>query len=242
MAHNFTAAFIAFQQGTPLEDIAQTMAIPVGTLRNKARTDGWTRLAAERALTTTLTAIAPTRGDMAERDLAKIRANRDKVLALAQELQAEALELVQALRAGTLRIEKVMSTGATVKTEPSIRDRLDLAAFVQKVADVSYRALGDVAAGPGEGGGLGGEGGRPAALVQIVLPVQVAAPRAERITEAEIITIEAGKPVPTPCGNERDVVVVDATPCETAPCSGGPGPVATGPYYQALPTTPAGPT
>lgn len=107
----------------------------------------------------------------------KIHANRQRNLAIALELQADLAELVTKLRDGTLTFSKATSTGLVVEMEPNLKDRVDLAAYAQRVADLGYRALGDAAAGGGEGGGVLPVG---AASITIVLPAQVAAPRPDR--------------------------------------------------------------
>ncbi len=172
VGYNWTAAFVAFARGTPLDDIAFTMAIPISSLRNKARIDGWSRLAKENA---PFVACIPTSAEKAEERLAKIEANRAKNLEIIQKLQADLVDIVGRLLDGSLMITKTTSVGLPIQVPPSIKDRKDLADYAKTVAEASYRALGDTPPAPqSEGTGAG------APVVNVILPVQVATPRASR--------------------------------------------------------------
>ncbi len=175
-SYNFAAAFVEFSRKTELEEIAIALAIPLPLLKKKVFQDGWVRLAA--ALPTSV-GIGP----RAERDLAKIQANREKCLHIAQELQEDLLEVVRQLRSKELKISKTTSKGETIVVDPSIKDRVDLANYAKTVADLSYKALGDLAdARPAEGGGA--FGGAPGSIT-IILPPVVAQPRAERAYDVD---------------------------------------------------------
>jgi hypothetical protein len=175
-SYNWTAAFTAFIEKTSLEDIALTMAIPLATLKEKAYRDGWKRLASRLGSND---AIMPARADVAEEKLAKLEANRARNLEIAQKLQKDLLALVDSLVDGTLTIAKTTSLGTIVQVKPSIKDRVDLANYAKTVAEASYRALGDAPAAASEGGHSG-----QTPVINVILPIQIAAPRAGR---AEVV-------------------------------------------------------
>ena len=171
--YNWSTALVAFLRGSALEDISLTFAIPLDALKTKAKRDGWNRLFADNSAA--LMPLPPARGDVAEEKLAKIEANRAKNLAIAQKLQDDLAKLVDDLLAGNLTIEKTTSLGTIVSVKPSIKDRVDIANYAKTVAEASYRALGDAPAATGEGAGGGGQ-----PVINIILPAQIAAPRAGR--------------------------------------------------------------
>lgn len=176
--YNYAAAFIAFSKGSSPEEISLALAIPLDTLKNKIRIESWRRLATDLALPALPVARA-------ERDMEKIAENRAKNLAIAQRLQEDLLDVVTQLRAGTLTFERMTAKGEMVRLEPTLRDRRDLAAYAKDVAEISYRALGDVVAVR-----EGGEATAGAGQITIILPSPVAAPREKRAydVDAEVLT------------------------------------------------------
>ena len=109
----------------------------------------------------------------AERDLERIQENREKNLRIAQALQEDLLKQVELLRDGQLKIERIAGKNAVrMQVEPTPRDRADLANYAKSVADLSYRALGDMLVAR-EAEGLP----QQAASVTIILAAQIAAPR-----------------------------------------------------------------
>ena len=181
--YNYAAAFVAFTRNVPVEDVAQTFAIPLTSLKNKIRTEGWAALANDYL---PLATVAP----RAERDLERVQANREKNLAIAAHLQDDLIAMVEALRKGELKFKKVLATGGIVEMTPTIKDRLDLAQYAKTVSEMAYRALGDAAPSGREGGDSPLPPG--ANIINIILPAQVAQPRPERVYvgHAEAITIE----------------------------------------------------
>lgn len=170
--YNYAAAFVAFTRSVPVEDIAQTFAIPITSLKNKIRTEGWARLANDYMPVAT---IAP----RAERDIERVQANREKNLTIAAQLQDDLIAMVEALRKGELKFKKVLATGGIVEMQPTIKDRLDLAQYAKTVSEMAYRALGDAAPSGREGGDAALPPG--ANIINIILPAQIAAPRPERV-------------------------------------------------------------
>lgn len=175
--YNYSAALVAYAQGSSLEDISESMGIPLQPLKNKARLDAWHRLTAD--LVPSLSAAPAAR---AERDLERIAENRARNYALARRLQEDLERQVELLVAGQLTGRRALRDGTSVEYPAGLPERVALANYAKTVADLSYRALGDqlvaretevVPAGAG--------------AITIVLPAQVAAPRPER---AEVVDLE----------------------------------------------------
>lgn len=174
--YNRTAAFVEFCKGTPLEQIAHALVIPILRLKQWRRDEQWDSLMGM-SITQTTAVAAPQSVEAQER----IQANREKNLLVAQKLQEDLLEVIGKLRAGTLKIEKVFANGSSVSLDPSLRDRCDLALYAKNVAEISYRALGDVESAKNahvEGGnGIAGQ-------ITIVMPAMLSAPREKMADEA----------------------------------------------------------
>src|SRR5437762_2198044 len=98
IATNWAAAFLEFSRGSPPEEISIALAIPLKLLKAKIHGESWRRLAAEVALP------APVATVKAERDIAKIEANRAKNYEIALKLQENLIEIVDKLRKGELRV------------------------------------------------------------------------------------------------------------------------------------------
>jgi len=170
MNYNYAAAFTEFVRGASLEDISNALAIPFKTLQTHARQNGWRKLASTVADQMSQPAAPP----KVEREIAQIQENRRKNLDLAQRLLEDFGRQIQALSDGTLRVQKVLSNGKVVEVEPGIKDRADLAAYGKVIAEMTYRALGDIPLARER------EASVPpaqAALVQINLPAAIALPR-----------------------------------------------------------------
>lgn len=176
--YNRTAAFVEYCKGSSLEDIAHALAIPLDTLTTWSHADKWALLTPKLPV-----AILPRAGAEAERAMAKIKANRERNMVTAARLQWDLERVVGQLLDGSLRVERVFANGSRVEQAPGIRDRQDLALYAKHVAELSYRALGDVESTRGIGEGGGSQVGQ----ITIVLPGAVASPREKR---AQVIEIE----------------------------------------------------
>lgn len=180
-SYNYAAAFVEFCKHTSLEDIAVALVIPIERLRRRCHDENWSALAPR--LEQGVVAV-----NHAERGLERISANREKNLEIARLLQEDLLETVTRLRDDTLRVTKVTSKGLKFELELGMRERADLANYAKSVAELSYRALGDVEQGKNAvpEGGLAG-----AQQITIILPGAVAAPRQERVydVDSEVVTI-----------------------------------------------------
>lgn len=181
--YNYTAAFVEFSKGAKLEDISLALAIPLDSLLRHYQRDRWALLASQTAVALTL---PPAEGEAA---LARMKANREKNLAIAKSLQEDLVEVVAKLRDGTLTIEKSYANGTTATVTPGIRERAELAQYAKSVAELSYRALGDQLASRDTSGEPGVAGGMN---LTIMLPPQVATPREKRAydIESEVVVQE----------------------------------------------------
>lgn len=181
MTYNFAAAFVEYCKGTQLEEIALALAIPYTRLKNRSVQEGWGLLVPQMV-------VAPVT-NTAERGLEKIKENREKNFQIARLLQEDLLETCTKLRAGTLQFEKVFANGTSATVDPNLRDRADLANYAKSVAELSYRALGDVEQSknaPADPALTGAQ------QITIVLPPAVSTPRETRAydVEAEVVRIE----------------------------------------------------
>ena len=143
MAYAYTPAFIAFCGGAPVEEISAEFSIPLESLKAKMRQEGWRGLANRMAGRIT--------ADLVPHDgaLAKCEANRAKNYETAVRLRDHLMEVVAALRAGTLRIKKVLHyKGQTIEYEaqPGPADWVSISNYAMTIANMSYRALGDFGA------------------------------------------------------------------------------------------------
>jgi hypothetical protein len=182
--YNYAAAFTEFARGTALADISAALAIPFDQLKNKSRLEGWSALASNLQ-----TAIVPVK--KTDRDLAKIEANREKNLAIAQKLQQDLSNLVDKLINDELTYDVMTAKGEVVTIKPGIKDRKILSEYALNVATMTYRALGDVekaSAADAPGASQGGP-----TLIQINLPAPVAAARADRGDTPQTVDVTALK-------------------------------------------------
>jgi len=165
---NYALAFVEFCRGVSLEDVSTMLNIPLKTLRTHARQNGWRKLADKLATRLAESDTSP----KAEREMGRVRENRERNYQTAQKLREDLDRTVDALLDGSLRVGKVLSNGSQVFVMPGIKDRLELATYAKHVAELSYRALGDTLPAPEPA-----ETCHPAPVVQINLPAAIAMPR-----------------------------------------------------------------
>ena len=180
------AAFTAFCNGTPEEEIAQIFQIPLNRLKVKILDEGWRTLRTKLPLAT-LPNREPVSTLPAEvsAKLEVIEDNRKANLAAFSKLRDHLLEVVTALKDGRLKLEKQFNfKGNIVRAEvnPGPSDWVNIATYAQTIAQGTYRALGDFQGQekPGQDA-LAGQATMPQApAITIILPGVIAAPRAER--------------------------------------------------------------
>ncbi len=165
---NYTACFVAFLQGSALEDIADQFSCSLKSLLIVAREQHWAKL----AVTAQAQVAVATRDDEA---LAELQINRTKNYTQAQTLRGE---LDKTLMLCTL--------WGKVPIAPQILKELATAAAT--IHDLTYRALGDkdVQRNAGEGSVKANE-------IHFHLPGAVAKPR-----EVRAIDVTPAQPPPPP--------------------------------------------
>jgi hypothetical protein len=193
--YNWAAAFAAFCQGSNLETIAQSLAIPEFKLVERANIEGWTRIAAKLQTHTPLTIAPPTSKQQQELEakLEVLRINRAQNYKVACDLRDDLVEVVQKLRAGTLRLEKQFhNRGSVVRcdVDPGIVDRVNLATYARSVMDMTYQALGDRTATAGakdDSAGVASMNSSTPPPITIILPGCIQRPREERaVSDAQV--------------------------------------------------------
>lgn len=174
---NFTAAFVLFSKGKPLDVVAAETGIPEPALLKHARDEKWNLLTAEVSKPGLEVATVSAPQDAVE----KVKSNRERNLAVVAELQSDLEELVKQLRTGILKIERQTARGTTFTSGPNLRDRVELINYAKGIQELSYRALGDTVS-ESAGSGIGPASG----TITLVLPAIIAKPRNNRSDEHEL--------------------------------------------------------
>jgi hypothetical protein len=189
MAFPYTPAFVAYCQGAPVEEIAAEFKVPVKSLQAKIRQEGW------RSLANRMSGCIPADAGLNSDALNRIEANRAKNYETAAKLREHVIEMVIALRAGTLRIKKQFQHKGQIveyEAEPGPADWLNIATYARIISDMTYRAIGDSQAQgkPGQDASAGALN-PPAPPLTIILPSVIARPRFERSVEVECAPVES---------------------------------------------------
>lgn len=188
MRYNWAKAFTEFHNGATLEEVAATHDIPFETVKQRANEEQWKqiRLELQRA-----DDMMPAR---TEARLKAIELNREENLRQAVALRDDVARILVKLQKDEWTIPSVVTVGKgkdavqqVVERKASINDRLLLANYVRTIHDLTYRALGDVSGGKGDGTGVGPN---PTAApgITLILPGVIAKPRSE---QGKPIDIEA---------------------------------------------------
>jgi len=182
MPYRYTPAFVAFCAGTPAEEISAEFNIPLKSLQSRIWSEGWKGLATRMAgrITPELTPQ--------DEALTRCEANRARNYEVADKLRDHLIEIVEALRAGTLKVKKQWQYQGRViefDAEPTPSDLVNIATYAMTIANLTYRALGDHVATGGYKPDVSAGTPPPAPPVAIVLPSAVARPRFERCLEIE---------------------------------------------------------
>lgn len=193
-------AFVMFCHGTPFEEIAAALDIPIKSLRQKASADQWVKhranlpvavQASVNAVANDELPISTTEKNRVESGIpigqARLQAiveNREKNLKIWDKLREVAIKQIEALGAGTLKVQKVFCFKGMVVTHdaaPGPGDWVNIATFLQTISQGTYRALGDFQ-GPEKGQDAAAGALHPptAPAVTIILPAAISAPREER--------------------------------------------------------------
>lgn len=194
--YNYSAAFIQFSKGSSLEEVSLALAIPVETLTNRAKAEGWQKLAVQ------LNADRGVVGRSNDR-FEIIQANRARNLDIAQKLQQHLAKVADDLIAGTLKVPRLLKDGSVVNMDPSPSDYASLGAYSKSVSEMSYRAVGDVLVAAPEGQAAS----QTPNQIIINLPGAITAPRDARSYDPQTDIL----PQPAQAGGSgRNPTVIDA--------------------------------
>lgn len=203
---NWTAAFVEYCKGTPIEDIATVLDIPEDTVRRKMHSDRWEMQRTNLPLPATLG------GGNVARDNARMEImlkNREENYELWRKLRDDAARVITDLVDGRLAFKKYWhNKGQIVEhvCEPTMADRTSLANYLQLIANGSYAALGDRGATTGAKDEASvGAAAAQAPAITIVLPGAVSVPRDQRQT-VEITSNCKAEVGPVVDVESRDVV------------------------------------
>lgn len=188
--YTWQAAFVAFCNGVPLDEVSTIFGIPMDTLKEKMASDGWRALRAKLPLVTTSDgAMTVTDGDSAlpanvATKMKLIEANRMENLKVFAELREHLVEKVRGLRDGTLMVHRQWHNKGLVTeadAPPGPGDWVNIATYARTIADGTYRALGDFQAQekPGQDAPAGTVNA-PQPAITIILPGAIAQPRDQR--------------------------------------------------------------
>jgi hypothetical protein len=207
--YNWAAMFVAYSGGSKLEEISQIFACPMPVLRRAAMTQDWATMSAKLVVPT-----ARDIPDVTEARLKRLESNRAKNFELADILREKLLKDFIALRNGTLKVERVAAYKGEVhhtEVEPGPQDLVALANAAKNVSEMTYRALGDVAA---EDRQIVGAKNGDAASITVILPTVVHttnAPREEKVVQ-QVIDL---RPTTSPAGQRPTKSISEASVINT---------------------------
>jgi len=181
-SHDFTTAKEQFDRGDSLRKISQDLKIPLRELTRHADANLWKQQKTEDNSLAPVESLAPSPVETEDRK-AKIAANRARNLALLENLQKDLGQLAEQLASGKLIVSRVTPAGIVVKGEATLKDRVDLINYAEKIQDLTYRALGDVESAKPDT--ARDKSGQPNGAITLILPQIIARPRGER-TAVEI--------------------------------------------------------
>lgn len=181
------AAFVAFCNGAPEDEIAQIFSIPADTLAERMRKENWRKLRED----VQVNAIAQARNTLPDRIEAKlklIQANREENLKVFATLREHLIESVRALAERRLKLQKhwkgKFDQVITAEVDPGPGDWVNIATYARTIAEGTYRALGDFQAQEKPGSDAPAGAQAPSApAITIILPGAIAQPRSERRLE-----------------------------------------------------------
>jgi hypothetical protein len=188
--YSWQAAFVAFCNGVPAEEIGQVYAIPAETLKQRMARENWNMLRGKMPLATlsdnplALAQRSPGLPAELEAKFKLIEENRLENLKVFTTLRDDLIEILAKLRKGDLKLEKQFhNRGSVVRADvdPGIVDRVNLATYAQTIANGTYRALGDFQGQEKVGQDAAAGTAAPSGpAITIILPGVVAVPRNQR--------------------------------------------------------------
>ena len=215
ISYPWQAAFVAYCNGSPIDEIAQVFDIPLDKVHRHMAAEGWAGLRARLPLVTLQQTT--TDGQMVKEGegtecmgrrgtpqalvpavaakLELIQQNRDANLAVFVQLREHLVENVRGLRDGTLKIERLFHfKGSVVEhaSTPGPGDWVNIAAYARTIAEGTYRALGDFQSQEKAGQDAAAGASAPSGpAITIILPNVIASPREERVLQSEVIDCQA---------------------------------------------------
>jgi len=204
--HNWPGAFVAYCHGCPLDEIAQVYGMELAVLDARIRAENWQKLRASLPL---VAREAPGRVEKPTDGAAKlalIQQNRLDNLAGWVKLRDHALDMIERLRTGTLKMEKIFCNKYGVQraeTNLTTGDFVNLATYLQTISQGTYRALGDFEAQDKVRQDVLVSAQSPAPAITIILPGVISAPREQRAIEAESQVIDLRPEVITPTAKKE---------------------------------------
>lgn len=187
-SYQWEAAFVAYCNAVPEEEISTAFNIPIPSLKLHMSQHGWAKLRvkmppSEALVPSSAESMLPAIPDAREAKLAALLSNREKNLKVFEELRNDLIEVVTAVRDGTFKLERYWHFKGMIVTKNDVNltmsDRLNLAAYAKTIAEGTYRALGDFAAAEKVGQDVpAGQASAPA--ITIILPGAISCPRNER--------------------------------------------------------------
>lgn len=188
-------AFAAYVQGMSLREISEAVSLDYDSLRRKSTDDDWS--SARQQLVMTRVEHRVDLVDKVEQQIARIKANRETNLEAVAKLRDHAVEIIGQLQAGTLKVQKPFNTKLgpiLMDMNPSTSDMVNIARYLQIIADLGYRALGDAPADSktAAANASASTTGAPPGIT-VILPSVAVNPRPRRAQKAraEVIDIQA---------------------------------------------------
>lgn len=180
---NYVEAFAAYCRGKTIDDICESYDIPKAALFKRMEEDNWVGL---RTIMVSVPVIRrPDLHPLAEARLNLIEEHRMTVLQNAKSLQRHLGTLLGQLAEGKLMVKKVQlnakaGSWAEIDVPPSTGDLVNIATYAKIVAELGYRALGDLAGGEKGSPDAPAGAGSQTPAVTIILPGAIGAPRDQR--------------------------------------------------------------
>lgn len=201
---NWAAAFVAYVNNHPLQEISDGFGIPLVSLENRAKAERWQALRNELPLGTNepLTAapglttglvgpadpfhqgkgiLVPEGLPIAiQKKLEALMANRQLNYGQADKMRLYLDQIIEKLLSGELQMEQIFhNKGLIVRTTRMVSpaDLVNIATFARTIHDMTYKALGDTTAQTEKGqDGPAGHSTTPPQII-INLPSAIAQPR-----------------------------------------------------------------
>jgi hypothetical protein len=193
-------AFMAYCEGHTVQEIGQVFNIPEDKIIRQMTRYRWDA-SKDKLLSMTNTPFHKGAPVLAKLEL--LAANRQRIYEKVSTLIEDAGKVITALNNGTLKLKKqwkMKGVGREAPDEivekevdPSIQDRVAIATYLKLLADISYRALGDVA--PGESQNVPSAASSIPQAITIILPAAIAQPRHLRGRQSEATPLPNSQPI-----------------------------------------------